>query len=125
MREAEAEASVTMVSISGSVKIAVGGAALLAVLAQGLAWTVGRSVPMPPADLSHFHSIAPSLDAPVPIYDVSMQVKAVAASRHAPIAEVRHLLDGYTVRCRTTDSAAACVDVPALNRRLDADWPVR
>jgi len=114
-----------MVSKSRNAKAAAATAAFLAALALGLALMVRYRVPLPSADLSYFHAVAAGSGTPLSVYDASLQAKAVAASRHAPIAEVRRLLDGYTVPCGRMDSAAACVDHAALNRRLDADWPIR
>ncbi len=78
-----------------------------------------------PVDLHYFHL---RTDAPAPYADIgyaSIQVKSVAASRHVPVQDVRHLMAQYTINRDGPMIGRQRVDVPGLNLALDERWPMK
>ena len=91
---------------------------ILAFIALALFLADRRGLQPPAADLRHFHPRADAADPDADLGYASMQVKNVAASRHVPVQEVRHLMEEFTVGHQR-------VDVRRLNAALDERWPMK
>lgn len=93
-------------------------ATILAFIALAVVLADQRGLQPPAADLLHFHPRADAADPDADLGYASMQVKNVAASRHVPVQEVRHLMEEFTVGHQR-------VDVRRLNAALDERWPMK
>lgn len=78
----------------------------------------------PPVDLRYFHPRTNATDPYADIGYASMQVKSVAASRHVPVQEVRHVMEECIIN-RDEMIGRQRVDVPRLNAVLDERWPMK
>lgn len=86
----------------------------------------GRRMPDRPAiDLHYFHLRTDATDPYADMGYASMQVKSVAASRHVPVQDVRHLMEEYAINHDGPMIGRERVDVPKLNEALDERWPMK
>lgn len=92
---------------------------ILAFIALAIVLADQRGLQPPAAgDLRHFHPRADAAEPDADLGYASMQVKNVAASRHVPVQEVRHLMEEFTIGHQR-------VDVRRLNAALDERWPMK
>lgn len=92
---------------------------ILCVVAIGLEGA--RRPAQTPVEPVYFHA----LSGPLILGDASLQAKAVAARRHAPLADIRHLLDEYAENNSPSPAVDRRIDVQGLNQRLDERWPIK
>ncbi len=69
----------------------------------------------------YFHA----LSGPLILGDASLQAKGVAAHRHAPMADIRRLLDDYAEEDGSSPAVDRRIDVRGLNQTLDERWPIK
>lgn len=100
--------------------------AALGILLLLLAGVTGQRAPSPPSqDLAYFQAMSGHLSSSLELSDASMQVKAVAARRHASVADVHRLLQDYTDNSPGVPLADRRVDLGGLNQKLDELWPIK
>jgi len=100
--------------------------AALGILLLLLAGVTDQRVPSPPSrDLAYFQAMSGHLSGSLELSDASMQVKAVAARRHASVADVHRLLQDYTDNDSRVPPADRRVDLNGLNQKLDELWPMK
>lgn len=100
--------------------------AVIGMLILLLAGVTGQKAPAPPAqDLGYFHAMPGHTSPSLELGDANMQVKAVAARRHATVAEVHHLLQEFTDNSVGVPLADRRVDLESLNQKLDELWPMK
>jgi len=100
--------------------------AAIGVLILLLAGVTGQRVSAPPAqDLGYFHAMAGHASPSLELGDANMQVKAVAARRHATVSEVHRLLQEFTDNNAGVPLADRRVDLEGLNQKLDELWPMK
>lgn len=103
--------------------LALAALGILILLLAGV--TEQRPQSTPSQDLAYFHAMSGHLSSSLELSDASMQVKAVAARRHALVADVHRLLQDYTDNAPKVPIADRRVDLDGLNQKLDELWPMK
>ncbi|OJX77697.1 hypothetical protein [Magnetospirillum sp. 64-120] len=102
------------------------GLAAIAILILLLAGVTAERSPSPVSqDLGYFHAMAGHASPSLELGDANMQVKGVAARRHATVSDMHRLLQEFTDNDPNVPLADRHVDISGLNQKLDERWPLK